>query len=165
MAASESLGTLYLAARCSRGDTEVLVDSISGLRPGSCVYFDGELMQITGFGVSTAIGNALKVRRGVEGTATHDHAAATPGAYGRGDQFHDRNPPAMTAPDEPRVNPWINVKDGRVFVLDGNALGNGRHFWKEVYWQHFKDWFGSDQIVVRDWDTDNSYIDADGDGT
>lgn len=164
MAATETLGTLNLAAKCSRSDPEVLVDSISGLTPGICLYCDGELMQVTGFGPVSSVGAPVKVRRGVEGTPTHDHSAGMPMAYGRGDQFHDRNPPASTAPNEPRINPWINVMSGRTWVLDGNALGNDKHYWTEVTWGHFKGYWGEDRIVLKDFDADNSYQDVDGDG-
>jgi hypothetical protein len=109
----------------------VLLDSISGVLPKTCLYVDRELMSV----ISLGVGKEVNVRRGVAGTGASKHSPATYVVTGRQDQFRSSDPLGSPSNEAP-IQPWINVETGRIWLQEGDELGNNLHYWQEVSLSH-----------------------------
>ena len=143
MAALATLSATILARECGVNDPAVLLASTTGIVPGTRLYVDKELMAV----ISLGLGTSVNVRRGDGGTATARHAPEALCVMGRADQFYEFDPPLSTA-NEPLVNPWINVVSGRVWLQQGEELGNNRQYWQEVTMAHRTGALGLPSVVL-----------------
>jgi hypothetical protein len=128
MAATVTLSTTTLASPVSASSSEVKVASTTGLSTGTRLFVDKELMSVEGFGVS----NSVKVIRGVDGTAASAHSSSATVTIGRADQFYDTDP--VGTPDAAiPVSPYINVRNGKIWVAQGSEVAGGdvTRWWQE----------------------------------
>lgn len=128
-AATVTLSTTTTTARVGSGDSQVILASLTGVAPGSFLWMDAELMRVQAL---TGVGNAVIVRRGVEGSASGVHANGVTVTIGRGDQFYASDPVGVP-PSPPLVLPYINVVNGTVWQPVGDEVGPGTdaRFWQK----------------------------------
>lgn len=130
MPATVTLSTTSLAAPCAVNDTQILPASLTGVVPGVCLYVDRELLQV----VDPALpGGWVKVLRGRFGTATSPHGTNSVVTIARPDQFYDLDPvgaPPVAVP----VQPWINLRNGNIWVPQGDEEGPGinARYWRLI---------------------------------
>lgn len=127
-AAQATLGSTTLAQGCSAAATSVLLLSASGLVPGSRLYVDRELMSVTSLGLTTALGQWVNVRRGVDGTTSSEHSATVTVRTGSANEFFQTDPQGAPG-DAVLVSPWINVSTGDVWVPQGNDGPTPYRWW------------------------------------
>jgi hypothetical protein len=117
MPATVTLATTTLQQEANVSDSQVRVESTSGLTPG------GELMRVVSLGVDPWV----NVLRGVGATATKYHEPSATIYIGRADQFYMADPTG--SPKEIiEVSPWINAVNGSVWFSQGDAV-NGQYRW------------------------------------
>lgn len=131
MAATVTLATTTLAAPCMAGDKELLLTSLAGVTPGVCLYIDRELIRV--IDTSSLPVNWVIARRGIDGTAVTAHGGLAVVTIGNSDQFYDRDPsgaPSVAVP----VQPWINVRNGSVWVPQGDEEGPdaAARYWRAI---------------------------------
>ena len=126
MPATVTLATTTLAAFVGVNDTQVTLASTSGLTPGTRLYVDRELMAVVGLGVA----NQVNVRRGVDGTATTEHASSSVVTIGQPNQFYAQDPVGRP-PEAIPVSPYINVSNGRIWFARGDATPTGNRWWQQ----------------------------------
>jgi hypothetical protein len=128
MPATVTLAGTTLAAAVGTSDTQIKVDSTSGLTPGTHLYVDRELMSVVGLGSSSTWVN---VKRGVGATATTPHSSGVPVVIGRADQFFMSDPVGL--PDDAvLVSPYINVLTGDYWLARGDTDPKGLNY---RWWQ------------------------------
>lgn len=119
--ATTTLATTTLLATVERGDTQVLLASLTGIVKGACLWVDRELMCVE---YATGINTYVVVRRGIEGTGTRRHGSNSTVYIGRGDQFYVMDPLGLPA-DAPVVTPYINLVTGVAWAVQGDDTGPG----------------------------------------
>ena len=129
MPATVTLNTTTLAAFAAIGDTQVCLASTSGLVPGTRLWVDRELMAVVSLGPTSSAGPLVNVRRGVDGTATTDHASNAVVTIGRSDQFYSSDPDGRP-PEAIPVSPYINVNNGNVWFARGDASATSNRWWQ-----------------------------------
>lgn len=98
----------------------------TGVSKGDLIWFDREAMMVLDAGQNPVI-----VRRGMAGTIAAGHVSGTTGYAGGPEKFSSVDPVGIP-PAFPAANPWINTRDGRVWVAQGDERGPGV---AARYWQ------------------------------
>jgi hypothetical protein len=108
----------------SATDRLVRVGSLTGLTKGNLLVIEREAMTLL-----DVTSNPVRVLRGV-GTVAAAHAPAAVVYTASPDQVYNVDPVGV-APLFPIANPWINLRDGRVWVAQGDQIGSGAQtrFW------------------------------------
>lgn len=102
--------------------------SVSGVRPGMCLWLDGELCCVTSMLPETWV----SVRRGQGGSSARPHVSSVTVYIGSAEQFYASDPVGRP-PDPVLVSPWINVVNGKVWYAQGDAEPIGI---SDRWWQH-----------------------------
>ena len=133
MPATVTLATTSLALPLGEKDTLVHLVSGSGVVPGIRLYLDRELLTVVGPAPANASGAvSFVVLRGREGTQSKMHDSSTLVYIGRGDQFYEQDPEGSPLEAIP-VSPWINVRNGRVWLAQGDDAPPGACYrWWQV---------------------------------
>lgn len=126
MPATVTLSSTTLANPIGAGDTRIQVASTSGILPGTFLFLDGELVLVNGLDLDPY----LRVKRGVEGSASVPHAAGVTVYIGRGDQFYASDPVGRPPAVIP-VSPYINTVNGAVWFAQGDANGQSNRWWQK----------------------------------
>lgn len=119
--------TLTRALTDTNGGRHLHLLSDPGIRDGDWAYLNGEVMRITDISRSPTFG----VARGEAGTACMTHVAGETGYVGNPSLFRNTDPRGLP-PAFPVSDPWINVRDNRVWIPQGDEVGPGA---SARYWQ------------------------------
>jgi hypothetical protein len=114
-----ALNSTTLSAPLLPTDRRVRLASISGVRKDDLLYIGRELMTVLDASV-----NPLSVARGANGTNAVSHVNGQTVYSGTANQFHNYDPSGVPL-KVPIADPWINVRDGRVWVAQGDTVGPG----------------------------------------
>lgn len=107
------LATTTLTHAVSAGDQQFRLASLASVTPGMLLWLDGEAVAVVIVGLGS-----VTVMRGAGGTTGVPHAANVTVYMGAPSQFSNTDPEGA-APDYPIVEPWINLRDGRVWEVVG----------------------------------------------
>lgn len=141
MAATVTLSTTTLTNGIGPRDRDILLASTSGVLTGLFLFADRELMK-----VESVLGNGLvRVTRGVGGTAAQKHSSSAVVTIGSGTQFYTQDPVGSPA-EATEVAPWINVRNGKVWYAQGDALPTGLTF---RWWQDATTTYSTGALGVR----------------
>lgn len=121
MQSTFTLATTTFASSVAASDTQVNLSSTSGITPGVFLFANRELLKVERL---TGIGNYAVVLRGADGTETRAHSAAETVYIAQGYQLFDQDPQGLPNPAT-LVNPHINVRNGVVWVVQGDDVGPG----------------------------------------
>lgn len=101
------------------------VDAPSGVNKGDYLWFDREAMEVLDASV-----NPVRVLRGAAGTAVASHVVGTAGYSGPSYLYSTVDPTGIPPVGAP--NPWINTREGRVWIAVGDESGPGtlQRFWQ-----------------------------------
>ena len=102
----------------------VQLDSITDVHTGDVLVIDREVMRVLDASV-----NPVRVMRGSVGVAVSHTSGAT--VYiGTPDRFRTMDPVGIPKYSDP--NPWINIRDGRVWFFQGDQVGPniGARYWQ-----------------------------------
>lgn len=114
------LNAITLAAPiASTTERLVRLASIAGVLKDDLLFFDQEAMTVL-----DASSNPVRVLRGAAGTVAARHVPGTTGYSGAPSLFHSTDPHGIPQ-GVPTANPYINVREGRVWVAQGDAVGPG----------------------------------------
>lgn len=127
MTATVTLSTLTLASSVTASATFIPVSSTAGITPGTRLWVDRELMAVTSLGVDPW----LNVQRGVDGTSAVPHAAGSTTIFGSASQFYEYDPRGVPAESVP-VSPWINTRNGTVWVVMGDDAPPNRWWQQQI---------------------------------
>lgn len=122
MQATFTLATTGFAANVAASDTQVVLLSTSGIVPGVFLFANRELFKVVGL---TGVGNAVSVLRGQEGTPTSAHGTAETVYVAQGYQLFSQDPTGLPGVSAVLANPYINVVNGTVWVVQGDDVGSG----------------------------------------
>lgn len=128
MPARVTLATTTLDATLDAFSQFVKLASTSGVRPGTCLFFDGELVKVISLDVSPWV----RVLRGQEGSKTAAHPSGVTVYVGDGSQFYQTNPIGRP-PETFEVSPWINVHTGAIWFAQGDndPVGLADRWWQQ----------------------------------
>lgn len=113
------LNTTTLAAPITPADRQVRLTSISGVRKDDLLYMGREAMTVL-----DVTRNPVRVMRGANGTIPVSHINGETAYSGTPNLFHNIDPSGVPFAF-PTANPWINVREGRVWVPQGDVVGAG----------------------------------------
>lgn len=130
MQSTFTLATTTFATPVRAGDNFINLASTTGIIPGIFLFANREVMKVE---FLTGIGNNAKVLRGLEGTETRAHSMADTIYIAPGYQLFETDPTGLP-PAATFVNPHINVKNGIVWVVQGDDVGGGtaNRTWQQV---------------------------------
>lgn len=111
----------------TNGGRMLHLSSDPGINRGDLVYLNGEAMAIT----DTTRTPVFGVMRGAAGTACMTHVAGETGYVGNASLFRNTDPSGLP-PAQPVSDPWINLRDRRVWIPQGDEVGPGA---AARYWQ------------------------------
>lgn len=119
-----------LAASVTSAQTQIPLASVSGINVGDVLFFDGEAVCIQSF---VAAGNPAIVTRGYGGTTASSHLAGSLVIAGRPHHFKTHDPKGIPL-DFPYTNPWVNIRDNRVWRAQGDQVGPGvlMRYWTPI---------------------------------
>jgi hypothetical protein len=103
----------------SATDRRVQLASIVNVAKDDLLVIDREAMLVL-----DATRNPVRVLRGAAGTAAVAHVNGQTAYSGTPDRFFSRDPVGIPA-GFPLANPWINLRDGRIWVAQGDQVGPG----------------------------------------
>lgn len=128
MPARVTLATTTLDGPIDDHTSLIKLASTSGVRPGLCLYFDGELTKV----VSLEVAPWVRVLRGQEGSRAIPHASSVVVYIGDGSQFYQTNPYGRP-PETFEVSPWINVHTGAIWFAQGDndPVGLADRWWQQ----------------------------------
>jgi hypothetical protein len=141
MPATVTLSTTTLQQTAGASDSQIKVESTSGMFPGTRLWIDRELMTVVSLGVSPWV----NVLRGVDGTSAQAHSSLSTVTIGRGDQFYSIDPVGRPF-DAISVSPYINVLTGDVWLAQGDAQPDGTAV---RWWQKVTTTYGVGALGVR----------------
>lgn len=121
MQATFTLATTSFTAPVGALDTQVTLASTSGIVPGVFLFANRELFKVLAL---TGIGNGVRVLRGHDGTATGPHGTGETVYLAQGYQLFASDPQGL-APATVLANPYINTRNGTVWVVQGDDVGSG----------------------------------------
>lgn len=121
MQATFTLATTTFASPIAVSDTQVNLTSTSGIVPGVFLFANRELFKVERL---TGIGNLVVVLRGREGTPTGPHGTGETVYIAAGYQLFDQDPTGLPV-GAAFSNPYINIKNGVVWVTQGDDIGPG----------------------------------------
>jgi hypothetical protein len=113
------LNSTTLARTLSATDRRVQLASIANVAKDDLLVIDREAMLVL-----DVTRNPVRVLRGAAGTAAVGHATGQTAYSGTPDQFYHRDPVGIPA-GFPVADPWINLREGRVWVAQGDEVGPG----------------------------------------
>ncbi len=119
MQSTFTLTTTNFSAPFDTDDTLVTVNSLTGIVPGVHLYAGRELMRVQSI---VGVGNQIILARGRDGTAGCQHTPAETVYIGQGYQFYEQDPQGLP-PTAALVNPWINIRSGSIWVIQGDDIG------------------------------------------
>lgn len=127
MPARVNLATTVITNTVKAGDGRIRLSSTSGVFPGKCLWFDGELT----CAVRIDPDNWVRVLRGQDGSPVLAHASGVTVYIGSGDQFYNFDPVGRP-PETFEVSPWINVQGGKVWFAQGDndPVGQAERYWQ-----------------------------------
>lgn len=130
MQSTFTLATTGFASQVAASDTQVNLTSTSGIVPGVFLFANREVMRIVAL---TGIGNYASVLRGRDGTETRAHGTGETVYIAQGYQLFESDPQGLPNPAT-LVNPHINVRNGIVWVVQGDDVGagTGARSWQPV---------------------------------
>lgn len=127
MPARVTLGSTLISNTVKAGDGRIRLASTSGVLPGKCLWFDGELVCVVGLDPDQWV----RVRRGQSGSPAMAHASGVTVYVGDGNQFYGYDPVGRP-PETFEVSPWINVLAGKVWFAQGDndPVGVADRWWQ-----------------------------------
>jgi hypothetical protein len=127
MPARVNLATTTLAATLDAKSQFVKLASTSGVRPGMCLFLDGELTKV----ISLDVDPWVRVLRGQDGSKAITHSSGVAVYAGDGGQFYQYDPVGRP-PETFEVSPWINVQNGAVWFAQGDndPVGLADRWWQ-----------------------------------
>ncbi len=130
MQATFTLATTGFSLPVKTIDTRLILTSTSGVVPGVFLFANRELMRVQ---YLTGVGNEVVVLRGRDGTETRAHGTGETIYIAQGYQLYEQDPQGL-APLNAFVNPHINVRNGTVWVIQGDDEGGGTQArsWQQV---------------------------------
>ena len=133
MQATYTLTTTGFAAPIGAADTLVTLTSLTGIVVGATnthLFANHELLAVQSL---TGVGNQVIVKRGVDGTAARAHGTGETIYVAEAWQLFEMDPEGL-APLATRSNPHINIRNGKVWVIQGDDEGPGTQTrrWAEV---------------------------------
>lgn len=137
---SGSLGSIRLAsiANIAKGDLIAVVGTDGNVKEAMFV----KATPITGT-------DFVRVTRGVAGTAATSHQIGLTVYTGSSAVFESKDPHGIPlAP--PRMNPWINLKNGNVWFAEGESVGpdTGARYWQLLTPTYATGTFGIPSITL-----------------
>lgn len=119
-----------LAAPVTSSATLVPLTSATGINVGDVMFFDGEAVSVGGF---TPTNSHAIVTRGYGGTTAQTHPSGAIVFAGKGHHFKTHDPRGVPL-DFPYSNPWVNIRDNRVWRAQGDQVGPGvaGRYWQLV---------------------------------
>lgn len=140
MPATVTLSTTTLTYGVDPVASKVTLGSVTGVKPGVCLWIDRELMQ-----VRSVSGLVAEVLRGRAGTAASRHSSSALVTIGNADQFYATDPMGSPA-SAVLVSPYINTFSGKVFLAQGDSLPEGQTY---RWWQEVTTTYGYGPLGVR----------------
>lgn len=130
MPATVTLRTTTLTYQIDPFDHELRLASGTGVYSGYRLWIDRELMDVMS---NPDANNIVRVKRGVDGTASARHSSLSTVTIGQADQFYSLDP-VGAPPSSINVSPWINVLNGKVWLSQGDPSPDGQtvRWWQEV---------------------------------
>lgn len=133
MPATVTLRSTTLADGVDDKSTRIKVGSTTGMVRGLRLYVDKELMAVQRLDIDPWV----IVTRGVDGTPSLAHAAASPMFVGRADQFY-MGPPEGKPQPAIAVSPYIDVVSGFIYFAQGDVIqGTTGNRWWQIQTQSF----------------------------
>lgn len=128
--AANTLTPTYLDAAITATTSQIPVHSATGITSGSLssgtvgstIFFPASGEAAT---VRSINGTVLTVTRGVNGTIPAAHISGEAVYYGAPSLFYSTDPAGGCSISSTHVDPWINVKDNRMWTCYGGTAG----FW------------------------------------
>lgn len=102
-------------------DKQIPLASVSGIAKDDLIVIDREAMAVLETPVT---GRPVYVRRGAVGTVACGHQPAATVYSGTPNLFYSVDP-VGTPMAFPLANPWINLRNGTVWVAQGDVVGPG----------------------------------------